>query len=195
MVVKYEYIKSDVNLGKLRLEILDEPSITTTFSHVNFNDPDDLKVFFDSTLSGSEETALDNLVTVHDGTPYDDISGGTWVMEASETSTTSNGWAEKCKLVLGQIPAGYYKIQWSFMWKSNDTETEAIAGFKLDMDGEEIWRVGALTPSKIDEYVPICGITIVNISGIGSHDIKLKYSSAGSQTVFIKDAVIVAEVI
>ena len=67
MAVDYSYIKSTVDPDSLRLEILDEGNITTEFESVVFNSPDDLALRFTSTLTPTEESYLDAVVSGHLG--------------------------------------------------------------------------------------------------------------------------------
>jgi hypothetical protein len=69
MATKYGYTKSPVDIGRLSSEILAEPGITTTLLYCNFKGPNTLDIFFDSSLSESEETLLDAIVANHIGEP------------------------------------------------------------------------------------------------------------------------------
>lgn len=69
MATKYSYTKIPVDVGRLVSEITEESEITTTLLYCNFNGPNNLDMYFESDLSGSEKTLLDNIVTNHDGTP------------------------------------------------------------------------------------------------------------------------------
>jgi len=63
----YPYTKTPVDVPRLRLEILAEDLITKTLNGVSFSTPNSLNISFTETLSGEEETALDAVVTAHDG--------------------------------------------------------------------------------------------------------------------------------
>lgn len=67
MAIKYEYIKTPVDIGSLSSEILDESGITTLLLYCNFNGPNNLEIYFESGLSSAEKTLLDDIVTNHDG--------------------------------------------------------------------------------------------------------------------------------
>ena len=67
MAADYSYIKSTVDPDSLRLEILAESNITTEFESVIFNSPDDLALRFTSTLTPTEESYLDAVVSGHLG--------------------------------------------------------------------------------------------------------------------------------
>lgn len=69
MPTKYEYIKSPVDIGRLSSEVADESGITTTLRYCNFNGPNSLEMYFDSDISGGEQTLLDSIVTSHHGEP------------------------------------------------------------------------------------------------------------------------------
>lgn len=71
----YNYTKSTVNIDKLVYEIENEDSIVTVSSQIIFNGPDYLEVHFVSSLAGSEETALDTIVSNHDGQPLQEYIG------------------------------------------------------------------------------------------------------------------------
>lgn len=64
----YNYTKSDAHTEVLNREIEAETSITTSLLGISYDGTDDLNIEFDGTLSGAEETALDALVSAHDGT-------------------------------------------------------------------------------------------------------------------------------
>lgn len=63
---KYSYSKTPVNVTKLTFEIEAE-GFAPTLEWVDYQDPPTLDIWFDDPLSGGEETALDTLVTNHDG--------------------------------------------------------------------------------------------------------------------------------
>lgn len=67
MPTKYEYIKSPVDIGRLSSEVVDESGITTTLRYCNFNGPNSLEMYFDSDISGGEQTLLDAIVASHHG--------------------------------------------------------------------------------------------------------------------------------
>jgi hypothetical protein len=69
MTTKYSYVKTPVDIGRLNEEILAETGITKTLLYCNFNGPNKLDIFFDSDLSGAEQTLLDDIVTNHSGEP------------------------------------------------------------------------------------------------------------------------------
>jgi len=69
MATKYSYTKTPIDLSRLILEISEESGITTTMLYCNFNGPGSLDIFFDSDISGAEQTLLDAIVENHDGTP------------------------------------------------------------------------------------------------------------------------------
>ena len=68
-MAEYPYTKASVNSTKLTLEIEANETIVTTLEYINWASPNSLSIFFDGTLSGPEETALDTLVSNHDGNP------------------------------------------------------------------------------------------------------------------------------
>ena len=68
----YDYNKTPVDVEKLRLEILADETIVKTLETIIYNadeTPNKLHITFDLALSAGEETALDTLVTNHDGNP------------------------------------------------------------------------------------------------------------------------------
>lgn len=71
MSVEYTYSKAVVNLDKLTLEIEADATIQKTLEYMNDDNggSNNLHIFFDLTLTSGEETALDTLVTNHDGNP------------------------------------------------------------------------------------------------------------------------------
>lgn len=85
MSVDYNYIKSTVDPDSLRLEILDETNITTEFEYVMFNSPDELTLRFVSTLSPTEESYLDTVVSGHAGIP--EYIPSTWVLVSTGEGT------------------------------------------------------------------------------------------------------------
>lgn len=69
MSQSYPYTKASVNSDKLTLEILADETIVKTLEGITWSSPDSLSITFDQALSGGEETALDTLVSNHDGNP------------------------------------------------------------------------------------------------------------------------------
>lgn len=69
MSQSYPYTKASVNEDKLTLEIEADETIEKTLEEINWTAPDSLSITFDQALTGGEETALDTLVTNHDGNP------------------------------------------------------------------------------------------------------------------------------
>ncbi len=69
MSQSYPYTKASVNSDKLKLEIEADETIVKTLEGIKWDAPDSLSITFDLALSGAEETALDTLVTNHDGNP------------------------------------------------------------------------------------------------------------------------------
>ncbi|MHA1136517.1 MAG: hypothetical protein ACTSSE_08525 [Candidatus Thorarchaeota archaeon] len=68
-MTEYPYTKASVNATKLTMEIEANEIIVTDLQYINWKAPDALSIFFDGTLGGGEETALDTLVSNHDGNP------------------------------------------------------------------------------------------------------------------------------
>lgn len=71
-MTNYDYDKALVSVPKLRLEILADETIQKTLTGLSYNvdeTPANLHITFDIALTTEEETALDTLVTNHDGQP------------------------------------------------------------------------------------------------------------------------------
>lgn len=67
MTTEYSYTKSGACPSCLRREIEMSSSIDTEFERILYNEPSDLKLYFVNALSSEEETALDSIVSAHDG--------------------------------------------------------------------------------------------------------------------------------
>ncbi len=66
----YSYTKALVNIDTLNYEIEQSDAVGIA-SQIIFNAPNSLEVYFTTTLSGSEVTALNNIVALHDGQELD----------------------------------------------------------------------------------------------------------------------------
>lgn len=67
----YDYNKTPVNVPRLKLEILADETIVKTLEGIAFNvgeTPNNLHITFNEALASGEETALDSVVSSHDGT-------------------------------------------------------------------------------------------------------------------------------
>lgn len=69
MSQSYPYTKASVNSDKLTLEILANETIVKTLEKIEWTSPDSLSITFDLALETAEETALDTIVSGHDGNP------------------------------------------------------------------------------------------------------------------------------
>lgn len=63
----YERTKTNVNIEALTFEIKESTVITTELISITFNELNDLKIDFASTLTSAEETELNTVVTNHTG--------------------------------------------------------------------------------------------------------------------------------
>lgn len=68
-MTSYPYTKESVNIDRLTAEIEADETIVTDLLGVSWTSPDVLSIDFDGELTQDEETALDTVVSAHDGTP------------------------------------------------------------------------------------------------------------------------------
>jgi len=101
-MVQYDYTKSPVDLNGLTYEINTNSVISGTLDHIDFNEPNNLSIYFVDNLSSQDKAELDSIVSIHTGiynppTSYDldhyldshadvvdsytGISGTYWLME------------------------------------------------------------------------------------------------------------------
>ena len=101
MAVKYSYTKF-ANLSVLTDEIEADGGITTALDHLDAVD-DALDIWFDSAISGAEETALDAVVSAHTNPATIDASyerDDQEVGDAATVSTTSNAYVDMAGMTI-----------------------------------------------------------------------------------------------
>jgi hypothetical protein len=121
------------------------------------------------------------------------IFGNEYAYEESveESSTTSTGWQEKLDINISNVPAGGYKILWSFEWSFSRT-TGPGSSFGIHIN----W--GAITLSETEmtpnqtygdgAYYQSSGFGKADLSS-GNHKIALNFHSGGSSsTTYIRRA-------
>ena len=74
---RYDYTKTPVNIDSLTIEIEAESSITIELDHVNVSGSD-LNIYFASSLSSEEKTALDGIVSDHSADVPSNLTATTW---------------------------------------------------------------------------------------------------------------------
>lgn len=75
MSVKYDYVKSSVDVAKLDHDIKSSSAIVTDLDYITFNKPSDLSIYFYESLSSEEINTLDTVVSGHDGQPINEYVG------------------------------------------------------------------------------------------------------------------------
>ena len=87
MSVNYSYTKSGVCSPCLIREIEESEDISTAFERIQYNQPSDLNLYFEDTLSTEEESALDTIVSNHDGSQSQH-----WVVWCDDCGQYSEYW-------------------------------------------------------------------------------------------------------
>lgn len=78
-MAQYDYTKDVINLEGLYDEILENSVISGTLDYIDFDEPDDLSIYFDEALTGTEQIELDSIVIAHQGIfnePPDSVTVG-----------------------------------------------------------------------------------------------------------------------
>jgi len=184
MATKYDYSIADdtlngvADLPALTVEIEDS-SISGTLSHINITN-DDLKIWFDSDLSGPDQTTLTSVVAAHTGDPLPRETG----QERTDTvSTTSTSFILIPGMTETLTDAGFYCIQFSGIAYS-DKYTGTIK-VKIFIDSVEVAHTYR-EKKGFDEGV----IHTQMMYEVGEGDdpvIEVKYASTSPRTAEIKN--------
>lgn len=186
MATKYSYkISSDfggsVHISQLQAEVDADVTITTACSHVN-TDNDDVDVWFVSSISGAEVTALDAVVAAH--TPRVTIGAGMYVEDLSLSLTTSLTFIQKLRLSLTNIAAGDYFIKWSLEYGQVENK---IGVYRIQLDNTTVLSECSMK-HQAGTMVGASGFRKVTLVA-GDHDIDVDYSCPDG-TVKIQNVVL-----
>jgi len=122
-----------------------EVGINTTLSGVDPTEDGHLvtKEYVD-TVSGTLQTQID------EGGGGSSIFGSEYDYAESEgeSSTTSDSYQQKLRLTTGTVPAGTYRIGWSFEYSS--TEDKVDCGFRIELD--DTTAINEIVPPPKKKY-------------------------------------------
>jgi hypothetical protein len=187
---QYNYVWADfpnyaADADRLTNEILSS-SITTVLSNVSVEDK--CYIFFDSTLSGAEQTTLDNIITTHSGTSYNDPASAS-VEDEAEDSTTSTAYQAKVTLNLNDILGGTYLILWSASVKSSAANVDIRTRVQRN-DIETLSEIN-WSPSTTG-FGPLSGFVELTLDA-GDHYFDFDYcTSSNNKEVNIRKARLIA---
>lgn len=94
------------------------------------------------------------------------------------SSTNSTTYQQKLRLSVTSIPAGTYRISWSFLWAYTSAFTNFDARVQVD-DTTTIWRMlQEPKDTSNTQRHPASGFAYVTFGSSGNHDIDLDYRSS-----------------
>lgn len=114
-MAEYDYTKDPVSINALTQQIKTS-AIATPLDYINTYG-DALTIFFTGTLSGGDQTLLDNIVSAHTGTdlPEDFVE----VSATSSTNTNSGSYAALNSMNYSMFRAGTYVVDFTGTFSTN----------------------------------------------------------------------------
>ena len=122
----------NLNRRRLRKEIEDAVTITATLDYMN-STGDVLDIYFDTTLTAGEITALDALLAAHTG-PNTSSGYQFWELNPAE-STLLQTWQTAMTRTASALAQGTYKFSWYFELRVvpvGPLNSRAAARFRID---------------------------------------------------------------
>ena len=104
-----------------------------------------------------------------------------------ESSTSGTSWVEKVSLTTGSVPAGTYRIGWSFEMR---TDSSSMTGYaRIQVDDTDTVGDMAVRIAPTTGWAMLSGFKYITLSA-SSHDIDLDYTSSpnGNKTSYIRRA-------
>jgi len=158
------------NTFRLQELITNNGVITTNIDHIDTND-DELKLFFDSSLSQTELDEIDlimaNYTNLNENFKLD------YVQDSTQSCTTSTTFVNRSTLNLTGIPSGKYKILWNYDWGVTDPDTTFLARVSLNTTIIDEYSQKA-NIADITHKIRVNGSSYLDIIG-GDHTITLDY--------------------
>jgi len=136
----------------------------------------------------SDETGLEytDINNINFGSNFSDA------ISDAVSSTTSTAWQNKLTLTTETLPAGDYRVGFSYQWAQNKTSTEYNA--QVTVTGTSINQVifdQAQSPIKQNYYGLVSGFMYGNLPTTQALTIAINYrSTMGSTVAYIKNAMI-----
>jgi len=185
-VVEYSYKLTDfpndvMDSGRFAAEIRNS-NITASMLYMKTRGQN-ITIFFDTDLSGAEQTTLDGLVAAHIGIPYNSI-GNSSVISDTVDSTSSTSYQQKLTLPLNNIAGGKYVVLWSA-----SIQCSAQGGVKTRVQQNDSETLSELdwTPTA-DGFAPVSGFVELTLS-VGDHHFDFDFAaSKTNKSVSIRKA-------
>lgn len=168
----------NLNPSQLRNELNADGGISPECIVVK-NSGDDVDIVFDASLSGGEETTLNNLISAH-------IPISSYISSKSETVTATSLETYQTKTVLNKyVNVGEYKINWYYIFLTDD----GYHDIRIIVDDSTVIHSSS---GKLPIVSSIyrnkeCGFNFVTLNE-GIHNIKLQFKSTSNNTVTIECA-------
>jgi hypothetical protein len=188
-----EDFSNGVKLDCLHKQI-EEQGFATPFDGVNLEE-DNVTVIFTGSLSPSDESELDTIISVHDPdvncSEDSDIGyaiGAAGFAESlSESSTNSTNPIRKLRLSISDLPSGTYRIGWYYEWSNSSQSSDFRARVQLDDTTDLMYHSQEAQQSGTTQSQPACGFSYQELTE-GDHNIDLDYWVEGNNTSYIQRA-------
>jgi len=149
---------------------------------------------FTSTVSGVDATESYHLITHQNLLNYlggfdPTASGGVsasltnfqYVVDLSASQTTSESYVTKLTLTASGIPAGNYRIGWSFEWRQSKTNASFWARVRRD-DTEDLWEYESSPYVDVAFHYIVTNFYYITLTS-GTHVFNLDYRTSASACV------------
>lgn len=157
-------------------------SITASLNYMKIKGS--IYLFFDTDLSGAEQTTLDGLVAAHTGIPYNYISTAS-LEDVEESSTTNTTYQPKITLTLNDIEGGTFLILWSASVRCEGSQNDIK--IRVQHNDTEILSELTWNPASAG-YGPVSGF-IERTLDAGDHHFDFDFAtSQNNKAAYIRKA-------
>jgi len=198
-MISYTYSITDdftagVNEDRLSEEIA-ESSIGPDLCCID-TEEDICNIYFSTSLSGGEQTILNNIVSGHAS-----IKASARDLADSKvlTSTTNARWVTKVNKTTEYMQGGTYKVSWYYAWKAYSSSTEILTRLRVykqgttPSDADIVFQYRQKASSINYQATPSNGFIFKNIDP-GAYVIEFNFMRGGSDgTVMVADVSIALE--
>jgi len=186
-VVEYSYKLTDfpndvMDSNKFAAEMRNS-NITASMLYMKTRGQD-ITIFFDTDLSGAEQTTLDGLIAAHLGIPYNYISTAS-IEDVEESSTTGIVYQPKITLTLNDIEGGTFLILWSASVRCEGSQNDIK--IRVQHNDTEILSELTWNPASAG-YGPVSGF-IERTLDAGDHHFDFDFAtSQNNKAAYIRKA-------